>query len=74
MLAWSWGASQSGTTHIGGGSGSGKASFQDLSITKYVDASSYKLLKVLSRGDHIPEALLTVRKAGGTPWSISNFS
>ncbi len=34
VLAWSWGASQSGSTHMGGGSGSGKASFQDINITK----------------------------------------
>jgi type VI secretion system secreted protein Hcp len=30
VLAWSWGMSQSGTTHMGPGGGSGKASFQDL--------------------------------------------
>ena len=28
VLSWSWGASQSGTTHMGSGSGSGKAHFQ----------------------------------------------
>ena len=26
VLSWSWGATQSGTTHMGGGSGSGKVS------------------------------------------------
>src|SRR4051794_28860352 len=39
VLAWSWGASQSGTTHGGSGSGGGKVSVQDLSITKYIDKS-----------------------------------
>ncbi|MCP4117517.1 MAG: type VI secretion system tube protein Hcp [Desulfobacteraceae bacterium] len=67
VLAWSWGASQSGTTHMGGGSGAGKANFQDLSITKYVDSSSHKLLKSVANGSHIKEALLTVRKAGEKP-------
>ena len=67
VLAWSWGASQSGTTHMGGGSGSGKANFQDISVTKYVDSSSHKLLKHLAKGTHITQALLTVRKAGDTP-------
>jgi type VI secretion system secreted protein Hcp len=67
VLAWSWGASQSGTTHMGGGGGSGKASFQDLSLTKYVDAASADLLKYLSMGTHIASGLLTVRKAGTTP-------
>lgn len=60
VLAWSWGASQSGTTHMGSGGGSGKASFQDLSITKYIDASSFNLLKHVSNGKHIAEATLTI--------------
>ncbi len=67
VLAWSWGASQSGSTHTGGGSGAGKANFQDISVTKWVDASSHKLLKCVAKGTHIKEALLTVRKAGEKP-------
>jgi type VI secretion system secreted protein Hcp len=67
VLAWSWGMSQSGTTHMGAGGGSGKASFQDLSVTKYVDNASMTLMKYVSDGKHIPKAKLTVRKAGGTP-------
>ena len=34
VLAWSWGASQSGTTHLGSGGGAGKVNVQDLSFTK----------------------------------------
>ncbi len=45
VLAWSWGAAQSGTTHGGSGSGSGKVSVQDLSITKYIDKSSPTLFQ-----------------------------
>lgn len=67
VLSWSWGASQSGTTHVGGGSGAGKANFQDVSVTKWVDKSSHALLKAVSVGQHIPSALLTVRKAGEKP-------
>lgn len=67
VLAWSWGASQSGTTHMGSGGGSGKANFNDLSVTKYVDISSPALLKHVSIGKHIPTATLTIRKAGETP-------
>lgn len=67
VLAWSWGASQSGTTHQGGGGGSGKVSVQDLSFTKYVDSSSSVLLKGVCEGTHFDKAKLTVRKAGGTP-------
>ena len=67
VLAWSWGMSQSGTTHMGSGGGSGKVSVQDLSVTKYVDKASPNLLLFCSNGEHIPEAKLTVRKAGKTP-------
>ena len=65
VLAWSWGVSQSGTTHVGSGGGSGKASFQDLSFTHFIDKASANLLGHCSTGTHISEALLTVRKAGG---------
>ena len=67
VLAWSWGASQSGTMHTGGGAGAGKANFQDVSVTKYVDKSSHALLKAVAVGQHIKSALLTVRKAGEKP-------
>lgn len=67
VLAWSWGVSQSGTTHMGGGSGSGKVSVQDLSITKYIDSSSHALLLACCAGTHIKEATLVVRKAGDKP-------
>jgi type VI secretion system secreted protein Hcp len=67
VLAWSWGMSQSGTTHLGGGGGSGKVSVQDISLTKYVDKSSPVLLLSCCNGKHFKEALLTVRKAGETP-------
>ena len=65
ILAWSWGMSQSGTTHMGGGSGAGKVNVQDISFTKYIDNSSTDLMKFCTNGDHITEATLTVRKAGG---------
>jgi type VI secretion system secreted protein Hcp len=67
VLAWSWGCSNSGTTHMGGGGGSGKVNVQDLSFTKYIDASSNALLKACCEGKHYDDATLVVRKAGGTP-------
>ena len=67
VLAWSWGVSQSGTTHLGSGSGAGKASFQDISITKWVDHSSATLMLAVANGKHFKEAKLTVRKAGENP-------
>ena len=67
VLAWSWGLSQSGTMHAGGGGGSGKVNVQDLSFTKYVDKSSPDLMLACCNGKHFPEAKLVVRKAGEKP-------
>jgi len=65
ILAWSWGASNSGNTHLGPGGGAGKSNFQDLSFTKYQDKATPELLKRVANGTHIKEAYLYVRKAGG---------
>lgn len=65
VLAWSWGMSQSGSFHVGGGGGAGKVNVQDMSITKYTDRSTPNLLKSCCSGDHFTKAVLTVRKAGG---------
>ena len=67
VLAWSWGCSNSGTAHVGGGAGAGKVNVQDLSLTKYVDVGSPSLILYCCNGKHLPEALLTVRKAGEHP-------
>lgn len=67
VLAWSWGLSNSGSAHTGGGAGSGKVNVQDLSFTKYTDSATPKLLLACCNGKHYDEALLTVRKAGEKP-------
>jgi len=67
VLAWSWGASNSGSAHVGGGAGAGKANVQDLSITKYLDKSSPDLMMACCNGKHFPSATLVVRKAGTSP-------
>lgn len=67
VLAWSWGAAQSGTTHVGSGAGAGKVSVQDLSITKYIDKSSPTLFQHCCTGKHISKGKLIVRKAGDKP-------
>lgn len=67
VLAWSWGLSNSGTFHMGGGGGAGKCNVQDLSFTKYVDSSSADLQLFCANGKHIAKATLVVRKAGEKP-------
>ena len=67
IVAWSWGMSQSGSMHVGGGGGAGKVAVQDLSVTKYIDKSSADLQKACCGGTHFKNAKLIVRKAGGSP-------
>lgn len=67
VLAWSWGMSNSGSAHVGGGAGAGKVHVQDISCTKYIDASSNALMLACCNGKHFAKALLTCRKAGETP-------
>ena len=64
VLAWSWGVTQSGSMSYGGGVGSGKATFNDLNFTHHVDKATPLLLKACATGTHIPDATITVRKAG----------
>jgi type VI secretion system secreted protein Hcp len=62
VLAWSWGMSNSGTTHIGGVGGEGKVNVQDISLTKWVDKSSPDLMLLTANGKHFPKLELFVRK------------
>jgi type VI secretion system secreted protein Hcp len=66
VLAWSNGLSNSASFQAGAGGGAGKANFQDLSITKYLDSASPYLMLYTSTGQHIDSATLTVRRAGET--------
>jgi len=63
--SFSWGVSQTGSLASGGGGGAGKASFQDLHITKPKDLSSATLFLKCASGQHFQKADLYVRKAGG---------
>jgi type VI secretion system secreted protein Hcp len=74
VLAWSWGLSNSGTFHMASGGGAGKANFQDISFTKYIDTASCPLISACGTGEHITTAKLVVRKAGGKPiiyWTMT---
>jgi type VI secretion system secreted protein Hcp len=67
IMQWSWGMTQSGTTHLGPGGGAGKVNVSDLTLTKYVDMSTHELLKACASGKHIASGELIVRKAGSVP-------
>jgi type VI protein secretion system component Hcp len=58
VLAWSWGASNSGTSGGGGGGGAGKANIQDLAITRYADGQSPLFFNAVARGQHVATVVL----------------
>ena len=62
--SFSWGVSQTGSLATGGGSGAGKAQFQDLQISTNMSKASPLLFKACATGEHIKEATLSGRKAG----------
>lgn len=64
VLAWSWGINNSGSVGKGGGGGAGKADFQALNVTKYVDKASPNLIQKLAAGKHFDKASLHVCKSG----------
>ncbi len=65
--SFSWGMSQTGSMSFGGGGGQGKVAIHDISVNKIVDKSSTELMYHCASGKHIPEGLVTVRKAGEKP-------
>lgn len=65
VQSWSWGETNVGTHAGGGGGGAGKVSMQDFNFVMRVNKASPKLLLACANGQHIKEALLTCRKAGG---------
>jgi type VI secretion system secreted protein Hcp len=65
VLEWSWGLTQSASAHVSTGAGSGSADVRDLTIKKYVDASTPTLLQECFFGNDSKSATLTVLKAGG---------
>ena len=62
--SWSWGETNSGTGHAGGGHGAGKVSMQDFHFVMKCNKASPKLMLACASGEHIKEGLLTCRKAG----------
>lgn len=67
VINWRWSAGQTSNMHSGSGGGAGKSTVHDLHFEHYVDKSSPNLLQYCLTGKHIAEAVLTVRKAGGSP-------
>ena len=58
-LAFSWGASNTGSVSPGGGGGVGKVNFQDVSITRTPDAQSSKLLESVAKGTFLTSVTIS---------------
>lgn len=65
LESWSWGQTNSGTGHAGGGHGAGKVVAQDFHFVMSYNKASPKLMLACATGEHIADGVLTCRKAGG---------
>jgi len=65
VLGFSYSVSQSSSAFIGGGSGVGKANFDVLSFTHYVDRASPNLFVYCAEGKSVSEVILSCCKSGG---------
>jgi type VI secretion system secreted protein Hcp len=61
VYSFSWGLSNAGSV-IGGGGGTGKASFSDLSWMQKVDASTVPIFIGVAKGTHYPKATLDITR------------
>ena len=65
IFSFSWGLSNSGSFASGSGGGTGKASFQDVHFESATSKASPLVAKACATGEHIKQAMLSLRKAGG---------
>lgn len=63
--SFSWGGAQHSTISGSGGSGAGKVSMSDLSMTIVFDKAVPKLQQALTKGTHLATGTLSAVKAGG---------
>jgi type VI secretion system secreted protein Hcp len=66
VLSFSFGETQSRPSGTGGGGGSGKVKMSEFSFTARTTKASPQLFLSCAQGKHLKEAVLTVRKAGGS--------
>jgi type VI secretion system secreted protein Hcp len=64
LESFSWGATNSGSQHYGGGGGSGKVALQDFHFVMKINKASPKLMQACATGEHIKTGVLVARKAG----------
>jgi len=67
LTGWNFGGTNAGGFGVSGpGGGAGKVQVNDFVFTMHADKSAPKLFQAMATGKHIPSAVLSVRKAGGS--------
>lgn len=66
ILSFSFGAANPTTVAKGSGAGASQVNISSFNIMKMTDLSSTALFLRCAKGEHIPEAIVTLRKSGGT--------
>jgi type VI secretion system secreted protein Hcp len=64
--SFAWGAAMLDSGALGAGAGAGKAQVQDLSITARASVASPLLFQACVSGQHLKDAVFSVRQAGGS--------
>jgi len=67
VISWSFGETNSGTAHTGGGGGAGRVNMKDFKFTMRTNIASPQLFQYCASGKHIKEAKLFVRSSGSRP-------
>jgi type VI secretion system secreted protein Hcp len=68
LTGWHFGGTNAGGFGVSGpGGGAGKVQVNDFVFTMHADKAAPKLFEAMSTGKHVPNAVLSVRKAGGSP-------
>lgn len=65
VQSFSWGTSNTGSSGMGGGAGSGKVNLQDFHFNTLMSKASTPLFLASCTGQHIPKGEFVARKAGG---------
>jgi type VI secretion system secreted protein Hcp len=63
VASWSWGAANPTTIGSSTGLTAGKATVSDLSLMKFADSATPRLMDAVARGARIPKAALAVRRS-----------
>lgn len=59
-------AAQPGSMHTGGGGGTAKVRYSDLTVFTHTDKATPTIFSYAASGRHIPNVTLAIHKAGGT--------